>query len=70
MKAVGVLGNYRGFELKTAEVTISSMEELSVYNIRRMFANVGSEFMDLSLQVVGDGENPPGRRRLTNGLVD
>jgi len=70
MKAVGILGTHRNFELKTADVTVGSMSELSVYNIRRMFAHSGLEFMDLSLEFVGDVDNPRGKRHITNGVAE
>jgi len=70
MKAVGVQGTHRGFELGTADLTVSAMDELKIYNIRRLFANVGTEFMDLQLEFVGDVENPPNKRRITNALAE
>lgn len=46
MKAVAVLGEYKGYQLKQADLTCAKMDELSVYNLRRLFANSGTEFMD------------------------
>jgi len=46
MKAVAVQGYFKGYQLKQADVTCASLDELSVYNLRRLFANRGSEFMD------------------------
>lgn len=70
MKAVGVQGTHKGFELGTADLTVSAMDDLKIYNIRRLFSNVGNEFMDLQLEFVGDIENPPNKRRITNGLLE
>ena len=46
MKAVAVQGYFKGYQLKQADVTCASLDELTVYNLRRLFANRGSEFMD------------------------
>jgi hypothetical protein len=70
MKAIGVRGTHRNFELSIADLTVAAMDELKIYNIRRLFSNVGSEFMDLKLEFVGDVENPPGKRRITNALLE
>ena len=64
------MGSHSMYELGIADVTVGRMDELTVYNIRRLFANVGSEFMDLTLEFVGDMENPNGRRRIVNGLME
>jgi hypothetical protein len=40
-------GAYRPHQLKNADITCSSLTELSVINLRRMFANMGHEHMDL-----------------------
>ncbi|CAD7696926.1 unnamed protein product [Ostreobium quekettii] len=45
MKAVAVQGKHRCYELRQADLTCSSLADLSVYNLRRLFANRGSEFM-------------------------
>jgi len=47
MKAVAVLGAYPAYELKEADLTCSNLEELSIYNVRRLFAMDGDNFMDL-----------------------
>jgi HAD superfamily hydrolase (TIGR01509 family) len=47
MKAVAIQGFHPGYALKQADLTCSSLGDLSVYNVRRLFANRGSEFMDL-----------------------
>lgn len=46
MKAVAVQGYFKGYQLKQADVTCASLDELTVYNLRRLFANRGCEFMD------------------------
>ncbi|GBF94240.1 hypothetical protein Rsub_06510 [Raphidocelis subcapitata] len=46
MKAIGVQGPYRAYQLTNADLTCSSLGELTVYNIRRLFANRGTEMMD------------------------
>ncbi len=47
MKAVAVLGAYPAYELKEADLTCANLEELSIYNVRRLFAMDGDNFMDL-----------------------
>lgn len=59
MKAVAVMGPHTAPQLRSADLTIGSMTELTVYNLRRLFANRGSEFMDLKKGRVGQG--PRGR---------
>lgn len=46
MKTVAMLGDYKGYQLKQADLTCAHMDQLSVYNLRRLFANRGGEFMD------------------------
>jgi len=41
MKAIGVQGPYRAYQLQTADLTCSSLAELTVYNIRRLFVSGG-----------------------------
>ena len=48
MRAVAVVGKFPGYQLRTADLTCGSLEELAVYNVRRLFANAGQELMDLS----------------------
>lgn len=57
MKAVAVLGDYKGYQLKQADLTCAKMDELSVYNLRRLFANSGGEFMDTMKEK--DGADQP-----------
>ncbi|PSC73179.1 haloacid dehalogenase-like hydrolase superfamily [Micractinium conductrix] len=67
MKAVALLGPHKAFTLKNADLTCASMAELTVYNIRRLFANQGSEHMDLTKKIAGQ---PPPRRRITHATFD
>jgi beta-phosphoglucomutase-like phosphatase (HAD superfamily) len=67
MKAVALLGTHKAFHLKNADLTCANMRDLSVYNIRRLFANRGSEHMDLRHKFTG--KKPPARR-LTNATFD
>lgn len=67
MKAVGVLGEHKGYQLQHADLTCSRFSQLTVYNIRRLFANKGSEFMDLRFQYSGNGT---AKRRITNATMD
>lgn len=39
-------GQHKGYQLKQADLTCASLDDLTVYNLRRLFANKGSEFMD------------------------
>lgn len=48
-------GAYRPHQLKNADITCSSLTELSVINLRRMFANMGHEHMDLMVGWLGLG---------------
>ncbi|EFJ12148.1 hypothetical protein SELMODRAFT_158239 [Selaginella moellendorffii] len=62
MKAVALIGPHPAYELTQADLAVSSFNELSIINLRRLFANKGSEFMDLQKQNVGKNVQ---RRRLT-----
>ena len=50
------------YELVQADLAIAKYSELSVINLRRLFANKGISFMDLQKQII---EKAPPRRRLT-----
>ncbi|KAI7845475.1 hypothetical protein COHA_001023 [Chlorella ohadii] len=67
MKAVAVMGTHPAFSLKNADLTCASLQALTVYNIRRLFANRGSEHMDLRKKTTGA---PPSKRRLRNATHD
>ena len=63
MKAVAVQGRH----LQTADLSVVSLSELAVYNIRRLFANRQSEFM--TLQQAADDQKPR-LRRIRNAIMD
>jgi hypothetical protein len=65
MKAVALLGEHKRYQLKAADLAISSMGELSVYNVRRLFANRGADFMDLNYQ---PSDKAPPKRALRNSV--
>lgn len=67
MKAIALLGPCTAPQMKTADLIVGSMMELSVYNIRRLFANKGSTFMDLKKKRIEKGISPP---RIRNGTAD
>lgn len=78
-KAVAVQGIYRPHQLKAADITCSSLQQLSVINMRRLFANMGSEFMDLQKQAASqhnsssdddDNTNNRRRRRIANAMME
>lgn len=50
------------YELVQADLAIAKYSELSVINLRRLFANKGISFMDLQKQII---EKAPPKRRLT-----
>ncbi|EPS66134.1 hypothetical protein M569_08644 [Genlisea aurea] len=59
MMAVALIGAHPAYHLGQADLAVSSFSELSVINLRRLFADKGSSFMDLQKQVV---EKSPGRK--------
>lgn len=61
-QAVAVQGRH----LKQADLSVGSLSELAIYNIRRLFANRGSEFMALQ-QKAADAPAP--KRRIRNGTM-
>lgn len=67
MKAVAVQGAHRHYQLQQADLTVSQLSELTVYNVRRLFALKGAEFMNLSTK--NTGRRPP-VRRTANGVMD
>jgi hypothetical protein len=71
--AVFSQGAYRPHQLKAADITCGSLTELSVINLRRMFANMGQEFMDLQKQQArkddDDDNNGHRRRRIANAML-
>ncbi|KAK1284129.1 hypothetical protein QJS10_CPB21g01561 [Acorus calamus] len=62
MMAVGLIGMHPAYELVQADLTVASFSELSVINLRRLFAHKGSAFMDLQKQII---EKSPPKRNLT-----
>ncbi|KAI5066897.1 hypothetical protein GOP47_0017425 [Adiantum capillus-veneris] len=64
MKAVALIGSHPAYELTQADLAVSSFSELSVINLRRLFANKGAEFMDLQKQPAE--KKPPKRRTATD----
>lgn len=68
MRAVAIIGAHPAYRLRNADLTIASMNELSVVNIRRLFANRGSEFMDLNKKFVGVPPRPS--PRIANSTSD
>ena len=61
------------YKLRTADVTCMDLSDLAVYNVRRLFANSGEEFMDLRKQRanMNDDSNSNGRRRrVANALME
>ncbi|KAM7274811.1 hypothetical protein ACFE04_016677 [Oxalis oulophora] len=62
MMAVALIGPHRAYDLVQADLAVASFNELSVINLRRLYANKGSSFMDRQKQVIEKG---PPRRKLT-----
>ncbi|XP_031380757.1 5-amino-6-(5-phospho-D-ribitylamino)uracil phosphatase, chloroplastic [Punica granatum] len=62
MMAVALIGAHPAYDLEQADLTVASFHELSVINLRRLFANKGSTFMDLQKQIT---EKAPPKRKLT-----
>ncbi|XP_077236932.1 haloacid dehalogenase-like hydrolase (HAD) superfamily protein isoform X2 [Tasmannia lanceolata] len=62
MMAVALIGAYPAYELEQADLAVASFSELSVINLRRLFAHKGSGFMDLQKQII---EKAPLKRKLT-----
>lgn len=61
MKAVALIGSHPAYELAQADLAVSSFTDLSVINLRRLFANKGAEFMDLQKQME---QKKPAKKRL------
>ena len=74
VQAVAVQGTHPAYKLGQADLTCSSLSELSVYNIRRLFATRGSDFMDKKKAFVASRGVPPKggdpRWRVANGTVE
>ena len=50
VQAVAVLGTHPAWKLHAADLTCASLDELAVYNMRRLFAMAGNERMDVQEQ--------------------
>ncbi|XP_039022165.1 5-amino-6-(5-phospho-D-ribitylamino)uracil phosphatase, chloroplastic-like [Hibiscus syriacus] len=62
MMAVAMISSHPAYDLVQADLAVGSFNELSVINLRRLFANKGSTFMDRQKQII---EKTPPRRKLT-----
>lgn len=62
MMAVALIGAHPAYDLGQADLAVGSFSELSVINLRRLYAHKGSNFMDLEKQIA---EKAPRRRKLT-----
>ncbi|CAA2957907.1 haloacid dehalogenase-like hydrolase superfamily, partial, partial [Olea europaea subsp. europaea] len=62
MMAVALIGAHPAYDLGQADLAVASFNELSVINLRRLFAHKGSSFMELEKQII---ETTPSRRKLT-----
>uniref|UniRef100_A0A0E0KZ03 Haloacid dehalogenase-like hydrolase family protein n=1 Tax=Oryza punctata TaxID=4537 RepID=A0A0E0KZ03_ORYPU len=62
MMAVALIGAHPAYELVQADLAIAKYSELSVINLRRLFAHKGISFMDLQKQII---ERSPPKRKLT-----
>lgn len=60
-------GSYKVWELKAADLTCSSLNELTIYNIRRLFAADGEGFMNLRHEA--DPRSPPRKRPSTTATL-
>ncbi|WOL04603.1 hypothetical protein Cni_G13325 [Canna indica] len=66
MMAVALIGAHPAYELVQADLAVASYNELSVINLRRLFAHTGSSFMDLQKQIID--KSPPKRRLMTDTI--
>ncbi|KAG9455203.1 hypothetical protein H6P81_008107 [Aristolochia fimbriata] len=66
MMAVALIGAHPAYELEQADLAVGSFSELSVINLRRLFAHRGAAFMDLQKQIV---EKTPPKRKLTTDTI-
>uniref|UniRef100_A0A7N0UFB3 Haloacid dehalogenase-like hydrolase superfamily protein n=1 Tax=Kalanchoe fedtschenkoi TaxID=63787 RepID=A0A7N0UFB3_KALFE len=62
MMGVALIGAYPAYELVQADLAVASFSELSVINLRRLFAHKGTGFMELQKQIIGKS---PRKRKLT-----
>ncbi|XP_074589837.1 5-amino-6-(5-phospho-D-ribitylamino)uracil phosphatase, chloroplastic [Curcuma longa] len=66
MMVVGLIGAHPAYELDQADLAVASYSELSVINLRRLFAHKGSNFMDLQKQIID--KSPPKRKLMTDTI--
>ncbi|KAF7830886.1 5-amino-6-(5-phospho-D-ribitylamino)uracil phosphatase, chloroplastic [Senna tora] len=66
MMAVALIGAHPAYQLGQADLTVANFSELSVINLRRLFANKGSTFMELQKQII---EKAPPKRKLTTDTI-
>ena len=59
-------GAHKGWELKQADLTVAGLDELTVYNLRRLFAQRGEEFMDPKTAQIG--KKPPKLRTVSGTM--
>ncbi|XP_057509883.1 5-amino-6-(5-phospho-D-ribitylamino)uracil phosphatase, chloroplastic [Actinidia eriantha] len=62
MMAVALIGVHPAYNLRQADLAVANFNQLSVINLRRLFAETGSNFMDPQHEII---ERPPPRRTLT-----
>ncbi|KAG9158583.1 hypothetical protein Leryth_025901 [Lithospermum erythrorhizon] len=62
MMAIALIGAHPAYHLRQADLAVASFNELSVINLRRLFAHKGSAFMELEKQII---EKAPPKRKLT-----
>lgn len=62
MMAIALIGAHPAYDLGQADLAVASFNELSVINLRRLFAHKGCNFMDLQKQII---DKTPQRRKLT-----
>lgn len=66
IQAVAIQGAHKGYQLKQADLTLASLDEITVYNIRRLFAQRGAEFMDIKTAAAG---KPPRFAQTRSGTM-
>ncbi|KAJ0978407.1 hypothetical protein J5N97_013881 [Dioscorea zingiberensis] len=66
MMVVARIGTHPAYELVQADLAVASFSELSVINLRRLFAHKGSSFMDLQKQIID--KSPPKRKLMIDTI--
>ncbi|KAI4382902.1 hypothetical protein MLD38_008802 [Melastoma candidum] len=59
--AIALIGTHPAYNLEQADLTVASFNDLSVINLRRLFANKGAAFMDPQKQII---DKSPSKRKL------